>query len=152
MCGKVLSCGNPDHICKSVCHDGDCTNCDLEEVQICFCGNESSSQLCGSGTLRISDGKRHYSCQKICNKLLSCNNHHCSKPCHSGPCIKCFREIRKIDYDDENDNEFHQNCACGANILIVEAPRIKCTDPLPTCSNICGIFFVFVLYLVKIEF
>eukprot|EP00808_Paulinella_micropora_P008190 g1195.t1 len=77
---------------------------------------------------------RAFSCGNICGQTLDCKNHKCESPCHPGPCRPCSR----IPKDP-------QPCACGK---ISQAPgketepsvwrRNKCTDPLPTCAQICA--------------
>ena len=80
-CGKVLSCGK--HHCSEICHYGDCPPCQELVHQVCYCGSEERDMPCSSVTSQF------YSCGKICNKILKCGHHHCSLPCHEGPCEEC---------------------------------------------------------------
>lgn len=86
---------------------------------------------CGSGTLRLSDGKRHFGCQQTCDKILRCGQHRCSKQCHSGACDSCPRALPLDDV---------QLCACGKTEFHEDElaqPRDSCLDPLPTCGKVC---------------
>lgn len=125
-CGKVLSCGK--HECIATCHAGPCAPCTYPQTQKCYCGRQKEEKTCGTGTFdSFSDG--HYSCSTICDKLLSCGNHKCQQLCHPGDCGSC-----------PHSPEATVNCPCGKipSVLLSSNVRKKCTDPIPTCPNVCG--------------
>lgn len=62
----------------------------------------------------------------LCARALSCGNHTCTKPCHSGPCTPCTR----IPVTQ-------QPCACGYSFPANSPIRTSCLSPLPTCTSKC---------------
>nr|CAH8854860.1 unnamed protein product [Trichobilharzia regenti] len=74
-----------------------------------------------------------FSCHQPCNSLLNCNFHKCTNYCHSGKCPPCLL-----------DPKWCLNCPCGKTPLSklvssgsLYGDRKSCTDPLPTCPNVC---------------
>eukprot|EP01084_Bolivina_argentea_P183587 316773_1 len=133
ICNKQLKCDN--HKCKLKCHDGDCKQCDFKMEQECFCGKHKKQQPCGTGIKVESKNNNDdndtgfiwkYSCNKICNKTLSCNNHKCTLICHNGSCCGCSRRI-----------ETPTRCACGKSTF-PDIIRNSCLDKLPVCKNKCS--------------
>ena len=119
VCNKLLKCGN--HRCKDKCHDGECKQCDITIEQECFCGKHKKKQNCGTGikvkVLQNNDEEKQkeifvwkYSCNNICNKQLSCNNHRCTLICHNSKCQLCMSQVKK-------------RCRCGAL-----EKKFKCHD------------------------
>ncbi|CCW72145.1 unnamed protein product [Phytomonas sp. Hart1] len=117
-CGKPLTCGN--HNCTLSCHTSDCPPCenDPSVVQTCPCGATPlpyPRQLC-LDPIPLCGG--------MCNKLLKCGRHRCSKECHTGPCMPCTarfetscrcRQVRKLVNCAEMDN-FRCTRACGTRL------------------------------------
>lgn len=97
-CLKLLPCGI--HRCKQRCHYGECPPCQSTITQTCFCGNEQRVVPCGKAS------SEHYSCNKVCDKPLSCGYHHCPLPCHEGPCPDC-------------PNKPPRTCFCGKKGLFL---------------------------------
>jgi len=77
------------------------------------------------------DGVSRYSCGNICNRLLECGNHFCSKQCHSGPCELCKYLPQIVVY-------CHCKQTALSDILAPEESRKSCLDPIPCCDKICG--------------
>jgi transcriptional repressor NF-X1 len=48
VCGRQLGCGNPDHLCKKMCHAGECEPCSEIETAVCYCGRETKEGRCGT--------------------------------------------------------------------------------------------------------
>eukprot|EP00923_Selenidium_pygospionis_P025375 GHVN01044704.1.p1 GENE.GHVN01044704.1~~GHVN01044704.1.p1 ORF type:complete len:1230 (-),score=272.34 GHVN01044704.1:1509-5198(-) len=72
VCNNPLPCG---HVCKSLCHEGDCGACVTVVAKMCVGGHTVRSHVaCGRTT----------TCGKSCGRPLNCGGgHNCSKPCHS---------------------------------------------------------------------
>eukprot|EP01105_Mastigella_eilhardi_P020949 TRINITY_DN502_c0_g1_i1.p1 TRINITY_DN502_c0_g1~~TRINITY_DN502_c0_g1_i1.p1 ORF type:complete len:894 (+),score=88.44 TRINITY_DN502_c0_g1_i1:51-2684(+) len=117
-CGKRLTCGA--HDCHRACHYGKCPSCTVTAQQTCYCGKVTESRQCCSG---------RFSCKQICERRLSCKVHNCARVCHDGECPPCAL----LPSDS-------MRCPCGAKFVseLIFEPRLKCTDAVPTCGNICG--------------
>lgn len=90
ICERELDCGN--HICQEKCHPGNCKHCPKTYFKKCFCGKKEKEVHCGE----------IFSCNDICEKVLSCGNHKCSLNCHEDECEECPYEV----YQNER-------CWCG---------------------------------------
>ncbi|KAK8790213.1 hypothetical protein WA588_000378, partial [Blastocystis sp. NMH] len=84
-CGKLLPCG---HMCKAICHgDSACPPC-----------HEMVEKRCEGGhtlvRVRCCDRDSPAFCDQPCGRLLACEHHHCSLPCHGPetPCEVCRRK------------------------------------------------------------
>ncbi|KAI0064980.1 hypothetical protein BV25DRAFT_1799680 [Artomyces pyxidatus] len=146
LCGKMLSCGN--HACADICHEGDCTPCQVREIARCWCGKEEKEMACGDGEVKESanldgEAKRtwfgRFACENSCDRPFDCGIHRCSNPCHppSATPSVCPRSVSLITH-----------CPCGKHELSDPAStpffrpntqliRTKCTDPIPTCTSLC---------------
>lgn len=127
ICNKKLNCGI--HLCQEVCHKGECQPCKIIVNQSCYCGKLKEDRLCGSGKLdETFTGHRTFSCNELCNRPLTCAKHRCPKKCHPGTCGECTLQPK-----------FVTTCACGKLplSLIFTKERTLCTDPIPTCPNLC---------------
>lgn len=62
-------------------------------------------------------------------RLLECGHHECDMVCHAGDCKTC-----------ETLPEVVTSCPCGATPLTDLSTEIRtsCTDPIPTCGQICN--------------
>lgn len=54
----------------------------------------------------------------MCNKLLSCGHHRCTRTCHDGPCSECLLLPENC-----------KTCACGKTTMD-NAYRTSCIDPV----------------------
>ncbi|XP_068662679.1 NF-X1-type zinc finger protein NFXL1-like [Aristolochia californica] len=124
-CNKLLECGR--HHCERVCHLGGCDPCQVSVTASCFCKKKKEVILCGEIALKgeAQDSVGLFSCNSICGKTLSCENHDCAETCHPGPCGDCQFLPGKI-----------KTCYCGKTPL--ETERRSCLDSIPTCSEICS--------------
>lgn len=119
VCGKLLNC--QQHQCEATCHEGTCQPCSQLVEQKCFCGANTKSIICSA------DVELNYSCEGTCSKQLECGNHECSNICHPGPCDLCYLMP-----------QFITTCCCGKTHLSANQKRNSCTDPIPTCTQVCG--------------
>lgn len=120
ICGKLLSCGM--HNCDGVCHQGDCKPCATEIEMKCHCGKESKTELCSQENALVT----RYSCGKICDQTLSCENHQCKQICHPEVCASCSLLPNRIS-----------SCPCG-KMKIDSTSRKTCADPIPLCKSQCS--------------
>uniref|UniRef100_A0A665VKJ7 Nuclear transcription factor, X-box binding 1 n=1 Tax=Echeneis naucrates TaxID=173247 RepID=A0A665VKJ7_ECHNA len=129
VCGSLLNCAK--HTCAQVCHSGVCQPCQLQVQQVCYCGVTTRQELCGTDKEGF-DGSGHFSCQKICGKMLDCEAHCCQQVCHRGPCQPCPRSPNLV-----------KTCPCGQTPLakLLElgySERQSCSDPIPSCGKTCN--------------
>ncbi|CAK6967447.1 transcriptional repressor NF-X1 [Scomber scombrus] len=129
VCGSVLNC--TQHTCAQVCHGGACQPCQLQLQQVCYCGVTSRKVLCGTDKDGF-DGSGHFSCQKICAKMLNCEAHRCQQVCHRGPCQPCPRSPSLV-----------KTCPCSQTPLVKllelgYSERQSCSDPVPSCGKTCN--------------
>lgn len=144
ICGKKLSCGN--HYCSLPCHIGNCETCPRQPSlhQTCACGQTTVNMQ--QSKLRASCSDPLPTCNKICNKTLSCNRHQCKLRCHDSPCpdicnqtlqlaCRCLRnviDVKCVDYDklpiDTTTNERIVTC------------KTRCTQKLSCGQCICNTF------------
>ncbi|CAH8295401.1 unnamed protein product, partial [Schistosoma turkestanicum] len=116
--------------CQSLNHES--SNADSAGV-VDDHNNNNNDWLVSSNLLSIQIGPT-FSCNRICDRQLSCNNHKCSNVCHSGECSPCAL-----------DPKWCFTCPCGKTPLsklvstgCLYGNRQSCTDALPTCPNVCG--------------
>ncbi|CAN9506402.1 unnamed protein product [Ophioblennius macclurei] len=129
VCGAALNCGK--HACAQVCHSGSCQPCQLQVQQVCYCGVTTRDVLCGTDPEGF-DGSGHFSCQKLCGKMLDCEAHHCEQLCHRGACQPCPRSPSLV-----------KTCPCSQTPLskLLElgySERRSCSDPIPSCGRTCN--------------
>lgn len=131
QCDRPLSCGR--HECQQTCHEGACEPCGVVFEARCFCGQREESLQCWQveppGIIDLEGGV--YSCEMQCPKMLPCGNHMCRNKCHPGACGDC-----------ELSPSVVRTCPCGKkNLTDIQDPRSErqsCTDPIPTCQQMCG--------------
>ncbi|KAJ2946098.1 hypothetical protein O0L34_g5019 [Tuta absoluta] len=120
VCNRLLACGV--HACAKECHEGACGDCTQLIIQVCYCEKkEKRSVPCTAS----HSGVVSWSCGAPCSLVLACGAHLCDAVCHPPPCPACARSPDTV-----------RACPCGHTKLSPESRR-KCTDPIPTCDNIC---------------
>ncbi|KAG7525568.1 transcriptional repressor NF-X1 [Solea senegalensis] len=129
VCGALLNCA--EHSCTQVCHTGACQPCQLQVQQVCYCGVTTRKALCGTDKEGF-DGVGHFSCEKICGKMLDCEAHQCQQVCHRGSCQPCTLSPTLV-----------KTCPCGQTPLVKllelgYKERQSCSDPIPSCGKICN--------------
>jgi transcriptional repressor NF-X1 len=133
QCGRPLSCGR--HECPQTCHEGACEPCSVLFEARCFCGRLEEGLQCWQveppGKINVEAGV--FSCEMQCPKMLPCGNHMCGNKCHPGACGDC-----------ELSPSVVRTCPCGkknlAELQDAGSERQSCTDPIPTCQQMCGKF------------
>lgn len=114
-CGKA--CKRPrqcPHPCTLLCHPGPCPPCQATVTKQCGCGAETRSVLCSSKLPQV--------CGRICNKLLDCGVHKCTKECHEGECDACKEIVTQV-------------CYCPA----AKSRTVSCTRETGACARwACG--------------
>ncbi|CAB0008504.1 unnamed protein product [Nesidiocoris tenuis] len=108
-CSRRLACKK--HACQSVCHPGDCPQCDKTSMMACDCGLESRLTPCS---------KLSWTCSKVCSKPFDCGIHVCDRTCHKGDCGPCPQSLPRT-------------CPCGAEQVL-----LPCTQDVSTCNGTCG--------------
>ncbi|CAH1395411.1 unnamed protein product [Nezara viridula] len=119
VCEKLLNC--KVHRCTKGCHNGACEACDKTVHQRCHCGHEERDVPCDH-----ADIEPFYSCDKLCDKLLACGQHKCTKTCHPDCCSACVLSPEVV-----------LTCPCGKKPL-PPGSRKSCKDPVPLCGAVCG--------------
>lgn len=95
------------HPCQEICHAGPCPPCpNMGPTQMCFCGRESNTRRCVD-----TNYESGWSCGAVCDELMPCGEHYCTRPCHEGLCGACEETVEA-------------RCYCG-----------KVTKGLPCCER-----------------
>ena len=100
ICNRALDCG--EHRCKDVCHAGPCSPCARQppsadaQLQKCACGKvaHTKQEITAAGDklagwARSSCKDTLPTCGAKCGRLLNCNWHLCSLPCHDFDSVPC---------------------------------------------------------------
>ncbi|SPN97004.1 uncharacterized protein DNG_00520 [Cephalotrichum gorgonifer] len=100
-CGQ--SCSKPrqtcPHPCALTCHAGPCPPCSTTIPNLsCYCGKAAQTKRCLDTA--ADDG---WSCGDTCDDFLSCGEHQCSRPCHTGLCGACVLPV-------------NARCYCGKSV------------------------------------
>ncbi|KAI5651928.1 r3H domain-containing protein [Phthorimaea operculella] len=120
VCNRLLACGV--HTCVKECHEGPCGDCTEVVIQVCYCEKKEKREVACTPS---SSGVTSWSCGAPCSFVLACGAHLCKEACHPPPCPPCARSPDTV-----------RACPCGHTKLSPDS-RKKCTDPIPTCDNIC---------------
>lgn len=126
VCGKVRGCGVGEHTCEEICHEGSCGSCEVTYERTCWCGKESRSVLCGSNEHQTGG----YTCTSTCSKTFACGVHACQEGCHTHE----RAEEEKCPFDPG----MMKWCPCGKVEVVDGGGRVKCTDEVVTCGDVCG--------------
>ncbi|KAL5282480.1 NFX1 family protein [Megaselia abdita] len=95
MCRRTENC---DHPCTLICHPGPCPPCGANVMSSCACGKQTKTFQCHLNT--------QFECSGICNKILNCESHKCTLPCHkSKPCPPCDEKIEQICYCERQERK-----------------------------------------------
>ena len=65
-----------------------------------------------------------HSCGQTCNRALQCHKHHCTQPCHPGPCNKCTRLGEAT------------TCNCGKSTFTLRCGEMDAVDK--SCGSVCS--------------
>ena len=119
------------HTCGKKCHKGFCGKCKTTVTVGCYCGNHKDIKItCSAKQLRRrSDGSvAGTSCNDTTRKYYECGIHYED--------LLCAQVLEWTDGACPTSPSKITTCPCGKTD--VKATRVKCTDPLPTCDNVCG--------------
>ncbi|KAF2658283.1 hypothetical protein K491DRAFT_690234 [Lophiostoma macrostomum CBS 122681] len=129
-CAKSLDCG---HLCKRLCHQGECPPC-LQTVSInCRCGRTTSSTVCHQGTDEAPQ------CMRVCRVSLNCGRHECGERCCPGERKATERQAtrrkpRPIDSAPRHPDEtFEAEHICTRSC----GRQLKCGNPDHRCQELC---------------
>ncbi len=90
-CGIICNTKICKHvICELPCHPGPHLQCNEIEELICHCGHSKKEVSCNSLFL-LNSSNRNFTCDKICDNILTCKRHRCKSFCHEGECESLFR-------------------------------------------------------------
>uniref|UniRef100_A0A1I8AWJ7 R3H domain-containing protein n=1 Tax=Steinernema glaseri TaxID=37863 RepID=A0A1I8AWJ7_9BILA len=113
-----------------MCHAGPCKECENLIHRECHCGSENQILPCSAENVKLD---MKFSCGKPCQGTFACGVHACDRKCHkasseSHHCGTCKFDPQRLS-----------SCPCGKQGIsdLLEEPREKCTDPVPTCPNRC---------------
>ncbi|XP_078378356.1 transcriptional repressor NF-X1-like [Oculina patagonica] len=92
-CGEL--CGRQrdslcQHRCNQLCHPGPCPSCPVMITKACSCGKTKNRVRCGQATTVL--------CEQVCNKVLNCFTHRCTRICHTDPCGFCQVTVKQTCY------------------------------------------------------
>ena len=139
-CGELLACG--EHECQKKCHGGLCGECRAKVQLSCYCAKQTKNMACCDKEEPMESVRQDsennnvefvgwFDCQQRCERLYDCGHHKCSRTCHSqepeaAPCPFVPMAVK--------------DCCCGKTPLseLKDSLRQRCTDPVPTCSKVCG--------------
>ncbi|XP_061400668.1 NF-X1-type zinc finger protein NFXL1 [Musca vetustissima] len=135
VCNRNYSCGL--HVCKKICHSGNCGQCPLSLPRSCPCGKTKKIGPC---TETID------TCGDTCQKLLPCQLHSCTQRCHKGNCNLCLIIIKKKcrcgmhEKELPCSKEFTCETKCKQIRDCEKHPcNRKCCDKnCPPCDKVCG--------------
>ncbi|EYB86229.1 hypothetical protein Y032_0283g1329 [Ancylostoma ceylanicum] len=111
VCGGQRAPGCP-HPCNEPCHPGPCPECPVMLTRRCNCGVVQKAIRCGSAV--------EVKCDKVCDRLLACGQHRCSRVCHEGECGLCDVTVK-------------QTCFCGSS-----SREIPCWEKIGNEQYSCG--------------
>ena len=90
LCGKHRADTPCPHRCNQLCHPGPCPSCPVMVTKHCACGKTSNQVRCGQATVVV--------CMQVCNKVLNCFTHRCTRICHTDPCGDCQIKVQQTCY------------------------------------------------------
>ncbi|KAK9468661.1 hypothetical protein V1512DRAFT_233383 [Lipomyces arxii] len=140
VCGEMMACGV--HRCSRPCHTDLCGPCQAPIHSSCYCGKEDKDVKCFQtlpakrSTFIDEDGDEAYwigiwKCDNVCGRYYDCEDHQCKKECHPQVAESAHCPLSP---------DVILTCPCGKHTIsdILGHQRVKCTDPIPTCTDPCG--------------
>ncbi|ODV58960.1 Fap1p ASCRUDRAFT_77392 [Ascoidea rubescens DSM 1968] len=144
-CNQLMPCLVHRH--NLICHSGLCGLCKIKLKTTCYCGKDSALKECYQLSPILCSNLENFSwigsyqcSSQICDTILDCGNldHRCTKNyCHP-------------QSNDPSSSDYHRcilnpkvltHCPCGKHLisdLLFGKKRLKCSDPVPTCNDICA--------------
>ncbi|KAK9460397.1 uncharacterized protein V1516DRAFT_676525 [Lipomyces oligophaga] len=139
VCGELMACGV--HTCSRPCHSGLCGPCIAPVHSSCYCGKEDKDVQCSH---TLPERKSYYiddegdksfwvgiwKCNNVCGRAFDCGKHFCEQECHS-------QDLEFTHCSMSPDVVL--TCPCGKHSIeeILGHQRNDCTDPIPTCTDVC---------------
>ncbi|CCH59421.1 hypothetical protein TBLA_0B05950 [Henningerozyma blattae CBS 6284] len=147
-CGLTLPCGI--HKCRRKCHSGLCGSCPelLIDENVsgkikCYCGLHSLKEMNCKDVAFPSSGKISrnqedkewvgiFDCKEMRSVSYTCNEHVFVEGCIAPPTLPSTVVC-------PFSPNLLKTCPCGKTALQdMDCERTKCTDPIPTCDNVCN--------------
>ena len=135
-CGQTCSKSRKGcpHPCDLVCHAGPCPPCkSMGPTQYCFCGSHDSTKRCVD-----TDYENGWGCGEVCEEMLPCLEHNCSRPCHEGLCGECTERVDVRCYCGKVEKELR--CSERGEEKSSENDAATWTGSFP-CEATCGRLF-----------
>ncbi|KAK9332594.1 hypothetical protein V1520DRAFT_334558 [Lipomyces starkeyi] len=140
VCGEMMACGV--HTCPRPCHTGLCGPCQAPIHSSCYCGKEDKDVKCfqtlpAKRSIFIDDDGDGawwtgiYKCGNICGRYFDCGEHQCQKDCHP-------QDLEPAHCPLSPDVVVTCPCTKHTVLEILGHPRETCTDPIPTCKDLCS--------------
>eukprot|EP00697_Spironema_sp_BW2_P005285 gnl/Spiro4/17350_TR9241_c1_g1_i1.p1 gnl/Spiro4/17350_TR9241_c1_g1~~gnl/Spiro4/17350_TR9241_c1_g1_i1.p1 ORF type:complete len:780 (+),score=66.23 gnl/Spiro4/17350_TR9241_c1_g1_i1:338-2341(+) len=151
ICGARLLCGR--HFCDKVCHSGACAPCFHTRDVTCACGGTKGAIPCSS-----DPNARLDSCTRLCDTLMSCKRHRCSRRCCAaqgtaqadvhictlvcGRLLPCkLHTCENICHPGHcgrclNSLMTELSCRCGREVI---QPPVPCGTKPPPCNEPCRV-------------
>lgn len=145
ICNELMPCGVHKH--NEICHSGLCGECQELVEATCYCSKHQNNIPCYLQTpFECSDESGRtwtgsYQCDSsFCGAVLDCQNEeHVCQLDHCHP--HTINEKSKFYHRCNLNPKVMKNCPCGKckiKDLLGGEERESCSDPIPTCDNICG--------------
>lgn len=90
LCGKQRTERPCSHRCNQLCHPGPCPSCPVMVTKQCACGKTNNRVRCGQASVVV--------CKQVCNKVLNCFTHRCTRICHTDACGDCQVKVQQPCY------------------------------------------------------
>lgn len=139
-CGELLPCGV--HKCQRRCHPGLCGDCPESVNADCYCGSTQLKVPCADLEPKKSveidpetgDEKSRIGFF-VCDKV-SKGNYDCDVHSYTLECDKRTPDTFKCPFRPRPE----ETCPCGKSKVIdlLNHPRSSCSEPIPTCKQVCG--------------
>lgn len=135
VCPEYMAC--EIHKCNKVCHEGLCGKCEEFMESKCYCGKTTDMVKCHARKPQRSFGKGkkgnnwvgNFQCFIESEVHYDCNKHTRTVPC---------QPVNKRSLHCPLSVDIITTCHCGQTPIDPSNPRNKCTDPIPTCDEICN--------------
>lgn len=122
ICHKQLACG---HLCKDICHSGECSPCFQTTDINCRCGRTTSKTFCHQGM------EEPPMCMRVDRTTLNCGRHECGEHCCPGEKKASERQMASRKRRNLGPGNFEAEHIC---LRTCERP-LKCGNH--NCADLC---------------